>query len=132
MSKTEFEFDGLEELDKNLAQIIEKQYPEEFKAMIVRAAGELDKRVKGLTPVKNGNLQKSWDIGKVVKEGDTYSVEVYTNTEYAAPVEYGHRAGSRFVKGKHMMQISLSQINQLMPSFLEEWIDDFLAEHPLL
>ena len=33
---TEYTFDGLDEWEKNLAQVIDQQYPEEFKQMVKR------------------------------------------------------------------------------------------------
>ena len=35
---TEYTFDGLDEWEKNLAQIIDQQYPEEFKQMVIDIA----------------------------------------------------------------------------------------------
>lgn len=35
---TEYTFDGLDEWEKNLAQIIDRQYPEEFKQMVIDIA----------------------------------------------------------------------------------------------
>ena len=35
---TEYTFDGLDEWEKNLAQVIDQQYPEEFKQKIGRAS----------------------------------------------------------------------------------------------
>ncbi|UQT48602.1 hypothetical protein M5E87_00030 [Flavonifractor plautii] len=67
------------------------------------------------------------------QEGDTYYIEVYTNVEYAEPVEYGHRTrgGRSFVPGKHMMELSLEELNQALPGFLREWLSDFISTHDL-
>ena len=78
---TEYTFDGLDEWEKNLAQIIDRQYPEEFKQMVIdiaeQALGRLD--VYGMPGTwelsKNGetptilkftimwNMQSLWSMG---------------------------------------------------------------------
>ena len=129
---TEYSFDGLDDFDKALAEIIEKKYPKEFKQMIVNAAYMLEEKVKGLTPEDTGNLLLSWMVGKVIKSGDIYSIEVLTNVEYAPHVEHGHRAANgKFVKGAHMMEISLYEIEKQLPLYLKSWIDDFIENNKL-
>ena len=46
MSNTEYRFDGLDEWEKSLSQVIESQYPAEFRKMVIKLAGELLKSVK--------------------------------------------------------------------------------------
>ena len=89
--------------------------------------------VKENTPKKTGRLQDSWKVGKIEKRGDEYYIEVYTNVEYAEPVEYGHRTrgGKGFVKGKHMMAISLEEVSARLPAYLQEWLNDFISTHDL-
>lgn len=91
MSRTEYRFDGLDALEQQLSRMIEEEYPAEFRAMVIQIAHELQGKVKEKTPHKTGRLQDSWKVGPIVKKGDTYYIEVYTNVEYAEPVEYGHR-----------------------------------------
>ena len=87
---TEYTFDGLNEWEKNLAQIIDRQYPEEFKQMVIDIAEQALGKAKELTPVQTGRLRDAWNLN-YRKRGDTYYIEVYNNVEYAEPVEYGHR-----------------------------------------
>lgn len=51
----------------------------------------------------------------------------------AEPVEYGHRkrGGKGFVKGAHMMSISLNKINNRLPGYLKNWIQNFITTHDL-
>ena len=91
MSRTEYRFDGLDAQEQQLSRMIEEEYPAEFRAMVIQIARELQGKVKEKTPHKTGRLQDSWKVGPIVKKGDTYYIEVYTNVEYAEPVEYGHR-----------------------------------------
>ena len=85
---TEYTFDGLDEWEKNLAQVIDQQYPEEFKQMVIDIAERTLGRAKELTPVQTGHLRNAWNLGTIEKRGDTYYIEIYNNVEYAEPVEY--------------------------------------------
>ena len=104
MSGTDYSFEGFDALERQLTQMIEQDFPEEFKALVIQIAYELQGRVK-----EN------------------------TNVEYAEPVEYGHRTrgGKGFVKGKHMMAISLEEVSARLPAYLQEWLNDFISTHDL-
>lgn len=52
MAGTEYRMDGLDEWEQELARAIEEQYPEEFKAMVIQMAMELQGKVKEKTPKK--------------------------------------------------------------------------------
>lgn len=133
MSGADYRFDGFDALEKKLAQIIEQEYPSEFRKLVIQIAYELQGRVKEHTPHKTGHLQDMWKVGRIEKRGDEYYIEVYNSVEYAEPVEYGHRTrgGKGFVKGSHMMAISLEEISQRLPAFLQEWLNDFISTHDL-
>ena len=112
---TEYTFDGLDEWEKNLAQIIDRQYPEEFKQMVIDIAEQALGKAKELTPVQTGRLRDAW------------------NLEYAEPVEYGHRMkGGGFKKGAHMLEVSLQEMDRKLPDYLRAWLADFLNTHDLV
>lgn len=133
MSDTDYSFDGLDEWEQRLAEAIESQYPEEFRRMVTSVAGQLEKKVKENTPVKTGHLRREWHIGSIEKRGNEYYIEVYNNVEYVEPVEYGHRTrgGKGFVKGAHMMELSLQELQKHLPDYLKEWLNDFIGTHEL-
>ena len=133
MSKTDYDFSGLDEMKKALSQMIEHEYPEEFEKMVIEVAFELLGRVKEKTPVKTGYLRGQWHVGSIVKRGNEYYIEVCNNVEYAEAVEYGHRTrgGNGFVPGKHMMELSIMELQKSLPSYLKEWLNDFLNSHEL-
>lgn len=130
---SEYNFTDLDKWEKALAKTIEQEYPAEFEKMVLQVAYELQGRVKERTPHKTGRLQDSWQVGKITRRGDEYYVEVYTNVDYAEPVEYGHRTrgGKRFVKGKHMMELSLADVGDNLTPFLQQWLNDFISTHDL-
>lgn len=127
LSSTDYRFDGLEEWEKRLTQMIESQYPEEFRKMVIEVASQLEKKVKEKTPVDTGHLRNNWKIGEIQKRGTEYYIEVFNNVEYVEPVEYGHRTrGGGFVKGAHMMELSLQEIQKRLPGYLQKWLNDFI------
>lgn len=130
---TEYTFDGLEEWEKNLAQAIDRQYPEEFERMVLDLAGQLRDRAKSRTPKITGRLQNGWFLGDIQKRGDTYYIEVINNVEYAEPVEYGHRMkGGGFKKGAHMLEISMQEMERILPDYLRAWLTEFLNTHEMV
>jgi len=133
LSSTEYEFRGLDEWEKRLAKVIEQQYPEEFRRMVIDIAAQLEGRVKERTPVKTSHLRNNWRVGEIRKRGNEYYIEVYNNVEYAEPVEHGHRkkGGNGFVKGAHMMELSLQEVQRNLTGYMREWLNDFLDSHEL-
>ena len=109
------------------------QYPAEFREMVIDLAVQLQGKVKDNTPVKTGHLRNEWHVGSIEKRGNEYYIEVYNNVEYVEPVEYGHqtRGGKGFVKGAHMMELSLQEVQKHLPGYLREWMNDFLNTHEL-
>lgn len=133
MSGTDYSFEGFDALEQQLSRMIEQEFPEEFKALVIQIAYELQGRVKENTPHVTGVLQEGWKVGRIQKRGNEYYIEVYNNVEYVEPVEYGHRTrgGKGFVKGRHMMAISLEEVSQRLPARLQEWLNDFISTHDL-
>ena len=101
--------------------------------MVLKVANRLWEKVKERTPKDTGHLRRNWEIGEIVRRGNEYYIEVYNNVEYVEPVEYGHRTrgGKGFVKGAHMMELSLKEVQKHLPDYLREWMNDFLNTHEL-
>ena len=108
--------------------------------MVIRIAMELQGKVKEKTPRQTGRLQGAWEVGGIRKSGEDYVIDVYNNVEYAEAVEWGHRQtpgryvpalGKRLkvktVKGAHMMELSLQELDAVLPGYLQEWLIDFLS-----
>ena len=145
MAGTEYRLDGLDEWETALARAVDEQYPEEFKQMVIQVAMELQGKVKERTPKKTGRLQNAWTVGEIRKIGNDYIIEVYNNVEYAEAVVWGHRQkpgryvpalGKRLkaetVKGAHMMELSLQELETALPGFLQEWLNNFLNTHEIV
>ena len=75
--------EGVDEFEKELAKLIEHDYPKEFEKMVIQIANDLRDTVKDKTPVKTSHLQDNWNVGDIVKRGNEYVIEVFNNVEYA-------------------------------------------------
>ena len=132
MSQTDIVIEGLDEFEKKLAKIISHDYPREFEKMVIQIATDLQTATADATPVDTSRLQENWFVGELVKRGIDYQFEVYNIVEYAEPVEYGHRTkNGGFVEGAHMMEISVELLKIQLPSFLRDWLSDFINNHDL-
>ncbi len=132
MSKTEFYFDGLDRLEKQLGQMIEQKFPKEFEQMVLDIASKLREKAIEKTEHVTGRLQDGWKLGKIKKIGNEYFIEIYNAVEYAECVEEGHRLkNGAFKEGAHMLELSLIEINEQLPIHLQKWINDFISSHDL-
>ena len=98
--------------------------------MVKKLAARLLRNVKQKTPVKTGNLRRNWQVGKVIKKGNEYSVEIYNQTEYAEFVEYGHRkqGGKGWVQGRFMLTISEKELNSKKDAIIQSELEKRLKE----
>lgn len=132
MSQSDIVIEGLDEFEKKLVQIISHDYPREFEQMVIQVANDLQTATADITPVDTSHLQENWFVGELVKRGNDYYIEVYNNVEYAEPVEYGHRTKKGgFVEGAHMMELSVELLKIQLPSYLRDWLSDFINKHDL-
>ena len=74
---TEYTFDGLDEWEKNLAQVIDQQYPEEFKQMVIDIAERTLGRAKELTRFRLDicGMPGTWELSK---NGETLTILRFT------------------------------------------------------
>lgn len=150
MGNLKFDKKELEKLQKQLEELEKGKARDKF---FEDCAKELAARLLSLvipkTPVgvypndssrKGGNLRRGWTGGKntdaeafaksleIEKSGNTYTITVENNVEYAPYVEYGHRTrgGKGFVQGKHMLEISEQELKALSPKILQDKLEKFL------
>ena len=105
------ELKGFKEFDKILVEIKEKA-PQDTGKFLMLQAEDLKKDVKELTPVDTGALKNSWqrENGRRLT-GKTFSQIVFSMTDYATHVEYGHRIGrskTKFVRGRFMLRTAVA------------------------
>lgn len=103
------EINGFDEFEKKL-KFLEKEYPEDLTLFMKKEAEYCIGQAKKFTPVDSGNLKSSWRR----KEDGDFTQIIYSNTDYAAHVEWGHRIirGKRvvgFSKGKKMLHKAMNR-----------------------
>lgn len=127
----------------------------DIQAFLESCAKELAARILGKviprTPVGQysagsgkvgGTLRRGWSGGtdksgaaysnslKVTKAGGYYQITIVNPVEYATYVEEGHRTkkkeGYGWCEGKHMLRISVQEVEAIAPSVLEKKLEKFL------
>lgn len=85
---------------------------------------------KKLTPRDTKTLMNNWRITDVKKDGDTYQVTLYNNTDYADYVEFGHRTRDHknWVPGKFMLTISERQIEAVIESIVDRHLEEAFSK----
>ena len=117
-----------------------------FRESCMDGASRLVELVKPLTPARTGNLRKGWDdsLSKLSPMGVSQSIGggggVYSvtlenaaqnpssGTYYASYVENGHRTRNhtKWVEGKHMLEISEGILSGVLPGVIQARLDAFL------
>ena len=105
------ELKGFKKFDKILDEI-KTQAPKSTEKFLMLQAEELKKDVKELTPVDTGTLKNSWqrENGRRLT-GKNFTQIIFSMTDYATHVEYGHRVGrskTKFVRGRFMLRTAVA------------------------
>lgn len=118
----------LEDLNKKLKRMVAGTSEQVCMPMVKRLTGELLRRVKQRTPVKDGTLRRNWNISEIQRDGKHYIVVIYNPMEYASYVEFGHRARDhqRWVEGRFMLEKSVEELQAVTPEFLERILEDYV------
>lgn len=119
-----FEFGDFEQMAKRFNRAVDERVIERWiRELLYELALRALAKTKRRTPSKTNELRNNWQLGRVVKKGNSFEVEIYNNTYYASFVEYGHRTGkdlTKWVEGRFMMTISMKEVEDYMPKFLEK------------
>lgn len=137
---------GLEQYRKQLEELQKNGVDELCKSISKELAARLLRQVVRRTPVgvykdkhkKGGTLRRGWTADKnesvqqyvnglnITHYGDTYTIELVNNIEYASYVEYGHRTPNHagWVDGKFMLTISEQEISAITPALVEKRLYD--------
>lgn len=127
-----FDFREVEQLAQDFKKALDERIIERFiREFLLEMAYRADRKIKKRTPVDTGELRRNWAVGPVVRQGNSFVVELSNNTEYASFVEFGHRAGKDltvWVDGRFMMTISMQEIEQALPRSLAKKQEDLLNQ----
>ncbi|MGG1878140.1 HK97 gp10 family phage protein [Paenibacillus cisolokensis] len=126
-----FDFDDLERMAKAFKKALDQRVIDRFiQDFLLEMAYRAERKIKKRTPVDTGELRRNWRVGRVIRKGNSYIVEIYNNTEYASFVENGHRNRDKtnWVEGRFMMTISMKQLERELPAYLERRQGELLKQ----
>lgn len=138
----EFDIEGLEELERDLTKAIEKcpeqaketlkQLGKEFKNSAKKKANSELKAHKREGKMKRKSIRSKWGT-KVVDEDVGMTSLVWNSARHFHLVEDGHQLvrGGRvvgFVPGKHIMEKTRNDYQEIVPQRFEKMVDDILQE----
>lgn len=141
----EFEIDGLEELERDLEKAIRKA-PAQAEETLLGIAKDFKKSAKKRADTELHHTKRKGDdikkaIGKkwghkLVDDSIGMTVMVWNSAPHFHLVENGHnlvRNGRTvdFVKGKHIMEKTRNDYQDIVPERFRKMIDDILQENGL-
>lgn len=139
-SEFEFEFEGLEELEKDLTKAIKacptkaedtlKDIAKDFKKSAKKRANSELKPHEITGGDKNKAIKRKWGH-KLVDENMGATALVYNSARHYHLIENGHNLvkGGQiigFVPGKHIMEKTRNEYENIVPQRFEQMVDDIL------
>ena len=129
-----------EEFAKHVnAEISDGQLKNEVKKSVKNVGETYKRNAEANTPVKTGDLRRSWQLIGPIFSGADISIELRNSKNYASFVENGHRQtpgryvpaiGKRlkasWVPGRHFLQRATKQTDDQMPRLLTPVMTDIL------
>lgn len=115
MSAAEYRFDGIEQWEETVSQVLESGLPEEFRKLSADAAEQFREAVNNNLQEDTGQQHTGWRIGDIRKKDNVYYMEIYSNADYAKPVI-----------------VSLQELPSILPGKLQKWLKDFLNSNNIV
>lgn len=136
----DFDNSQFEEFAKHVnAQVSGGQLKNEVKKSVKNVGETYKRNAEARTPVKTGDLRRSWQLKGPFFSGTDISVELRNSKNYASFVENGHRQtpgryvpeiGKRlkasWVPGQHFLQKATKQTSNQIPQLITPVIDNIL------
>jgi hypothetical protein len=122
-----FEFSEMKLIKQNLIELNKASHAIHLK-VAKRIAQLAIRKVKKMTPVgETGDLRNNWKF-HIVKKGDTYTMLIYNQIEYASFVEKGHRIviGGKtigWVEGRFMLKLTEDEMNRIAPNMWKKEVE---------
>lgn len=121
-----FEFSEMKLMKQNLIELNKASHVIHMK-VAKRIAQLAIRKVKKMSPVDTGDLRNNWKF-HIVKRGDTYTILIYNQLEYASFVENGHRI-VRFgktvgwVEGRFMLKLTKDEMDRIAPNMWKKEVE---------
>lgn len=129
-----------EEFAKHVnAEISGGQLKNEVKKSVKNVGESYKRNAEANTPVKTGDLRRSWELKGPFFSGTDISVELRNSKNYASFVENGHRQTpgryvpaigkklkASWVPGQHFLQKATKQTSNQIPQLITPVMDNIL------
>ena len=136
----DFDNSQFEEFAKHVnAEISGGQLKNEVKKSVKNVGETYKRNAEANTPVKTGDLRRSWQLIGPIFSGADISIELRNSKNYASFVENGHRQtpgryvpaiGKRlkvsWVPGQHFLQKATKQTSNQIPQLITPVMDNIL------
>ena len=136
----DFDNSQFEEFAKHVnAEITGGQLKNEVKKSVKNVGETYKRNAEANTPVKTGDLRRSWQLNGPIFSGADISIELRNGKNYASFVENGHRQtpgryvpaiGKRlkasWVPGQHFLQKATKQTSNQIPQLITPVMDNIL------
>ena len=136
----DFDNSQFEEFAKHVnAQVSGGQLKNEVKKSVKNVGETYKRNAEARTPVKTGDLRRSWELKGPFFSGTDISVELRNSKNYASFVENGHRQTpgryvpaigkklkASWVPGQHFLQKATKQTSNQIPQLITPVMDDIL------
>ena len=136
----DFDNSQFEEFAKHVnAEISGGQLKNEVKKSVKNVGETYKRNAEANTPVKTGDLRRSWQLKGPFFSGTDISVELRNGKNYASFVENGHRQTpgryvptigkklkASWVPGQHFLQKATKQTSNQIPQLITPVMDDIL------
>ena len=136
----DFDNSQFEEFAKHVnAQVSGGQLKNEVKKSVKNVGETYKRNAEANTPVKTGDLRRSWQLIGPIFSGADISIELRNGKNYASFVENGHRQtpgryvpaiGKRlkasWVPGQHFLQKATKQTSNQIPQLITPVMDNIL------
>ena len=136
----DFDNSQFEEFAKHVnAQVSGGQLKNEVKKSVKNVGETYKRNAEARTPVKTGDLRRSWQLKGPFFSGTDITVELRNGKNYASFVENGHRQtpgryvptiGKRlkasWVPGQHFLQKATKQTSNQIPQLITPVMDNIL------
>ncbi|QHJ81946.1 MAG: hypothetical protein [Caudoviricetes sp.] len=136
----DFDNSQFEEFAKHVnAEISGGQLKNEVKNSVKNVGETYKRNAEANTPVKTGDLRRSWELKGPFFSGTDISVELRNSKNYASFVENGHRQTpgryvpaigkklkASWVPGQHFLQKATKQTSNQIPQLITPVMDDIL------
>lgn len=128
------EIKGMKDFAKQMQKAAAPKTLDRFYTQLTNdIANEVLKATVKNTPVKSGQLRRSWQRSNAKKWHGAYVAEIYNNVRYAPWVENGHRIVRNgktvgFCEGKHMLRNAMQAAKEKSPDLIAREQQKFLQK----